>query len=923
MTSPTAVSICPDGNVVVGGAFFGQELNIIDSTGSVKATLVPQYSHMNGVRDFSAAFYAKFDQNGVIQWAKEWSGPTDVIINSMSCVSSTRIILSGRFPPGSNYLPPTSEAQIQTGGTILPQWWLTQGVPEAAGNIYLEGDVGFNQTDFPIFASGDRGTYSTGTHYVVVNSRVLLFTLYEKGQQIVALQHPLSGVGPVLSGRTTKLGWSYEWVDGDKVIIRVSSNNTVFLESAPIKAEPIMANVTSPGPAGWARRLADGTWWAASNWNQFGSLRLWRGQRIALAIDGNGDHVWSSAMNITADSSKIAQTSSGLLFLAGKLPNTGTLVVNQSMESGGQLWQARLQSIPGNSSNIEMKAITTDSQGNSAVLGFMGRTTSVSVVDSTGAQVWRIDPKDNSNAFIVGFTTTGKYQWSVSFSTPGILEANALAVDYLGNFAVGIRSSMQLDLYNNRTDLLRSLNGPGTFILKYSSIGALLDVTSLVTSGASSIASIAFTNDSVMCVGGDFNGDKIDVMTQYTTYSNAITSSTGNGGFILKLNYKLSNFTRTWVSTSTLNPSPTNTRSTTSIGDDQLRFYLSLSLMYESQSLSESLRLNVQRDTEFVGQQQQNTIIIVLAIMGACVLLIGIALLRYRKLKKSKLATAVSATNRRTSVLADVTTTSSTTTDFGSGRTDIVTTHELSIPAFLQLNYGMDFRQEEIIASGGGGTIYHCAWLDFDLAERCQNSPLVLKRVADSENALSDRMKVAVYQEISLMWRFRDHPNFVKFYGFSRDPFCMVMKFYQWGTLDGFIHAKPGKIKDSFRYNKTYMVSLLRQYCTGIAFMHSKGIAHCDIKPANVLIDAKDRSLIAIITDFGISRVVDKSRTAQVQGFLHSVLKGASISYASPGVLMRFRSRIDKPDTSVWFADDVFALSITICEALMRKSPWV
>lgn len=105
--------------------------------------------------------------------------------------------------------------------------------------------------------------------------------------------------------------------------------------------------------------------------------------------------------------------------------------------------------------------------------------------------------------------------------------------------------------------------------------------------------------------------------------------------------------------------------------------------------------------------------------------------------------------------------------------------------------------------------------------------------------------------------------------------------------------------------------------------MHNAGIAHCDIKPANVLLEESDDRLVAIVTDFGISLLVDESETAKVSGFSLSTLKGASVMYAAPEVLLRIKKRIpDEKTPNIFFRGDSYGLSLTIYQMLIRSSPW-
>ena len=267
-----------------------------------------------------------------------------------------------------------------------------------------------------------------------------------------------------------------------------------------------------------------------------------------------------------------------------------------------------------------------------------------------------------------------------------------------------------------------------------------------------------------------------------------------------------------------------------------------------------------------------------------------------------------------------VTQTSSTVTE--KTLMDKVTTHELSIPAFLLMKWGLDFIQGDMIAKGGGGVVYRCSALRNSLLQRTGYQPLVVKVVADTFGKLDERNKAAFYQELAIMWKMRDHPNFVKVYGYDLEPTCLVMKFYGYGDLDSFIDGMAN-VCLSFTYSKRQILSLYTQCCAGIGSLHAGGIIHCDIKPANVLldVDARTGQLMVAIADFGISRVISNASLG-VQAFVVSDLRGASVPYAAPDVLFRFRSRREELDTQVWQAGDIYALSMTLLELLSRKSPW-
>ena len=246
---------------------------------------------------------------------------------------------------------------------------------------------------------------------------------------------------------------------------------------------------------------------------------------------------------------------------------------------------------------------------------------------------------------------------------------------------------------------------------------------------------------------------------------------------------------------------------------------------------------------------------------------------------------------------------------------------EIAIPAFLELEMGTGFKQGELIGRGGAGSIFRAEAVDKGLIERSMGTPLVMKTVSSAIETMHAKHRRAFFQELSLMWRFRHQDNFVHVYAYSTRPVTMVMKFYELGDLSYFIHGSS-KAAEDFRYSKMVVTSLLRQLTAAISYMHFHGIVHCDIKPANVLLDVDRRhNLIAVLTDFGISQIVEQ-RGQAVAGFERADLKGASYAYSPPEALTRFKNRVQENDPDVWKSGDVYAIGICILHTLSRHAPW-
>jgi serine/threonine protein kinase len=80
--------------------------------------------------------------------------------------------------------------------------------------------------------------------------------------------------------------------------------------------------------------------------------------------------------------------------------------------------------------------------------------------------------------------------------------------------------------------------------------------------------------------------------------------------------------------------------------------------------------------------------------------------------------------------------------------------------------------------------------------------------------------------------------------GWQADPPYYVMEYIENGSLEKLTQQRIDQIVDVFR-----------EIATGLNHAHAKGILHCDLKPANVLIDHDNRPRLA---DFGQARLSDE-----------------------------------------------------------------
>jgi hypothetical protein len=87
--------------------------------------------------------------------------------------------------------------------------------------------------------------------------------------------------------------------------------------------------------------------------------------------------------------------------------------------------------------------------------------------------------------------------------------------------------------------------------------------------------------------------------------------------------------------------------------------------------------------------------------------------------------------------------------------------------------------------------------------------------------------------------------------GWDSDPPYYVMEYLVQGSLAERLQRGPMAIDDA--------VTMFREIATGLLHAHGKGVLHCDVKPANILLDEDDKPRLA---DFGQSRLSDEQSPA-------------------------------------------------------------
>lgn len=132
--------------------------------------------------------------------------------------------------------------------------------------------------------------------------------------------------------------------------------------------------------------------------------------------------------------------------------------------------------------------------------------------------------------------------------------------------------------------------------------------------------------------------------------------------------------------------------------------------------------------------------------------------------------------------------------------------------------------------------------------------------------------KDGVLTEIAILKEVR-HPNVIRFHDIfeSSSHLYLVMELLEGGELYDAIVSKG-----CFKEDEAFV--LFQQLIGAIRYLHSQNIVHRDLKPENILFDSRSTEAQVKITDFGLSKIWDKS-----QGPLKTMC--GSPGYVAPEVL--------------------------------------
>jgi serine/threonine protein kinase len=195
---------------------------------------------------------------------------------------------------------------------------------------------------------------------------------------------------------------------------------------------------------------------------------------------------------------------------------------------------------------------------------------------------------------------------------------------------------------------------------------------------------------------------------------------------------------------------------------------------------------------------------------------------------------------------------------------------------------------DQLLGSGAFSNVYRC--------RRATDPDFVALKVCPKSGMKNDTDRVHLQMELDAM-AFLHHPNVVSLrdFFFDDENYYLVLDYCEGGDLANYLVTQQ-------QLREPMVAAVFHQIVSGIEHCHSRGVAHRDLKPQNVLITTFPT---VRVTDFGLaSHFYDRK--------LHTFC--GSVCYAAPECL----SMVEYDGELA----DLWSLGVILYELMAGHAPW-
>lgn len=228
----------------------------------------------------------------------------------------------------------------------------------------------------------------------------------------------------------------------------------------------------------------------------------------------------------------------------------------------------------------------------------------------------------------------------------------------------------------------------------------------------------------------------------------------------------------------------------------------------------------------------------------------------------------------------------------------------VSIYELQTSRFNEEFRVDEFIATGTFGEVYKCTHLLDGIAYAVKKT----KKTIYKNHEYFIRKEVYAHSVIGR------HSNIVSYFTawHERGHIYIQTEFCNGGTLELMIHNSDHEFCD------IALRRLLCHVCKGLAHIHSKKLAHLDIKAANILICRSTDGSILFDEDLDDDESVDKDIVYKIGDFGHAICV-EDVRTIEDGDCRYLPKELLRDDYSELQKADIFSTALTVYEAATKK----